>query len=128
MSLPSSPTERAAQALLVALGALKKQNDHDLIEMNAALAQQNEEMKKYCSSISAIADIVVQMKTETEENKQTVRDVGDSLIMLWGQLAANGVVFEERQRTRRVTAPVLPAAPVNGVSAEITLTELWCSE
>lgn len=97
----SQTSERAAQALIIALGAMKKQND-DLTQTNAALKKQNHEMKKYCSSISAIADIVVKMKEDTEATKLCTRDVGDSLIKLWGQLAATGVLHERRQRTARV--------------------------
>jgi hypothetical protein len=36
------------------------------------------------------------------EEKRRVRDIGDSLIMLWGQLTANGVVDEHRQRIQRL--------------------------
>ena len=120
------------QALLIALNALKKQNDH-LVAMNATLLDQNDEFKRYCDSISGMADTLVEMKIELIEEKQQVADIGDSLIMLWGQLAAGGVIAESRQRR---FIPVSPAAPVAGTPAkkaiaekpEIGVSDLFCYE
>ena len=126
----SSP-DRTVHALVLALQACKRQNDKlretnsTLIEQNEQIWAQNEEMKKYCASISAIADIVMQAKHETAETKEHLHEIGDSLIMLWGQLAAHGVVGELRQRVR---APPRPCNPVMGVPADIALEDLYCTE
>lgn len=117
MSTHSDP--RTVQALMVALGALKKQNDQ-LIETNAALLAQHDEMNVYCRTINTIVDIMLKLKREMEESKATIKHVSDSQIMLWAQLAAHGIGPGER--------PISPAAPVNGVSADISLSDLYCSD
>jgi len=123
---PTTPSQRAAHALIIALGAIKKQKDY-LEQQNDTLAHQNAEFKRYCSSISGMADILVTMKGELEEEKRKVRDIGDSLIMLWGQLAAGGVIAEERQRVKGISN--IPAAPIDGVAAvEYGVSDLYCTE
>lgn len=118
------------EALILALNTMKAQNDHliltnaTLVEQNQALVAQNEEFKKYMKSLSDIADNQIKMQHNFEHNKMSIKDIGDSLVMLWGQLTATGVVDEKRQQV-----PRSPPAPVAGVAAtEYGITDLYCEE
>ena len=112
---------------------LRTQNER-LREQNAILAQgneslltQHEEMAKYCSSVSALADAIIELKDKFNEEKEKTDTTADSLLMLWGQLAASGVVSEVRQHRRRKLGinanamisviPTRPAAPALGLPA-----------
>ena len=124
-------------ALGIALGALKKQNDGlmdtniALIESNAALAKQNEEFKKYCSSISDMADILVTMKQEVEEEKRKLRDIKDNadvtgigLLTLIKELQEKNVISGHPITRDDIISAIgddsISAAPWDGVSTGIS--------
>jgi len=112
-------SQRTAHALLIALRALKSQNDH-LAETNIALVSKNNE---HCNAINDMAEIIVTMKRELEEEKRRVRTIGDALTTLYGQLAATGVIDEKRQRG-------VPVSPVTGmpVTEALGVSDLYCEE
>jgi hypothetical protein len=109
------------QALMIALGALKKQNDH-LLLTNRQLCEQNEKMATFCTGLSALADLVFKFKEEHDNHKHTTRHIGDSLIMLWGQLLDDETVDEviQRERLRQVQnlLPPTPATPTQPTTPE----------
>ena len=124
------------QALMIALGALKKQNDH-LLLANRELCEQNQKMATFCTGLSALADFVFKINEEHEYHKHTTRHIGDSLIMLWGQLLDDETVDEaiQRERLRQVqnmlpptpTTPTQPTTPepnANTANAEWRSPEL----
>jgi len=120
------------EGLLVTLNQVKKQNDW-LLEQNQTLSAQNKtlldannEMRTYCSSISGLGDTVLALMNKLEDETRKTDHIGDSLIMLWGQLTVCGILDEKRQMHMRpnFSVPVSPAAPVAGVS----VSDLFCNE
>jgi hypothetical protein len=156
MSVPEVSRDAFLQGLVLVVRNVRKQNEW-LLEQNKALRgsnaflhEQNREMAKYCSSISDLGDAVVKLNDRVDSEHEKGSNVADSLIMLWGQLAAHGVVAEQRQRRNLVLSaagspssctspssedsrPVSPAAPVVGTKTDemvygkdYGVTDLWC--
>lgn len=154
MSVPEMSRDAFQQGLVLVVRNVRKQNEwlleqnKALQESNAFLHEQNKEMAKYCSSISGLGDAVVKLNERVDCEREKGGHVADSLIMLWGQLAANGVVTEQRQRcspgisaagspsscTSPSSEDVSPAAPVKWGPGEMVygkdygVTDLWCND
>eukprot|EP00966_Prymnesium_polylepis_P048643 1126253-Prymnesium_polylepis.1 len=97
MSVPDVSRDAFLQGLVLVVRNVRKQNEwlleqnKALQESNAFLHKQNKEMAKYCSSISGLGDAVVKLNDRVDCEREKGGHVADSLIMLWGQLAAHGV-------------------------------------
>lgn len=79
---------------------LQAQNDR-LVKQNTEIAEQNKyilnKVRVHCSSISGIGDAVLALMEKLDQEKMKTEHIGDSLVMLWGQLTVCGVLDEKRQ-------------------------------
>jgi hypothetical protein len=122
------------QAFIVVMKQLQKQNT-DLLTANSLawskmglLEKEIAQLRKcaeYCSSVSVLADKVVEVDAKANVHYVALIEMRDSLNSLWAQLAvrAPNLIPEKRQSPVKVLSPVTPLG-----SPETPISDLWCDE